>query len=139
MFATAGRGDARRPEGSLIMHPSSRRTALAFVVSALLSPCFAADETAIVVSATRFDSDPVETPVGIQVITAEDIRRSSAATLAEVLNKVGGVHTRISFLGTPDVPLDLRGFGATGDQNTLVLLDGQRISENELASPKLSA
>jgi len=121
------------------MHPSSRRTALAFVVSALLSPCFAADETAIVVSATRFDSDPVETPVGIQVITAEDIRRSSAATLAEVLNKVGGVHTRISFLGTPDVPLDLRGFGATGDQNTLVLLDGQRISENELASPKLSA
>ncbi|MCK7500089.1 MAG: hypothetical protein MZW92_64510 [Comamonadaceae bacterium] len=33
--------------------------------------------------------------------------------------------------GSPNPQLDLRGFGAAGDQNTLVLLDGQRISENE--------
>ena len=33
--------------------------------------------------------------------------------------------------GTPNQQVDLRGFGITGDQNTLVLLDGQRVSENE--------
>ena len=33
----------------------------------------------------------------------------------------------------------MRGFGIFGDQNTLVLLDGQRISENEQASVNWSA
>src|SRR2546425_5162646 len=32
--------------------------------------------------------------------------------------------------GTPNQQVDLRGFGITGDQNTLVLVDGLRISEN---------
>ncbi len=96
------------------------------------------EEPLVVVTATRFAAPALETPIGVQVITAAQIRDLGARSLAEVLDKLGGVHTRISFLGTPDAPLDLRGFGVTGDQNTLVLLDGQRISENELASARLS-
>ncbi|HCY64345.1 MAG TPA: TonB-dependent receptor [Oxalobacteraceae bacterium] len=93
----------------------------------------------VVVTATRFQSEAASHPIAAQVITAEDIRNSSATTVSEVLNKVGGVHTRISFTGVPDAPLDLRGFGMTGDQNTLVLLNGQRISENEGTPARLSA
>lgn len=93
----------------------------------------------VVVTATRFQSEAANHPIAAQVITAEDIRNSSATTVSEVLNKVGGVHTRISFTGVPDAPLDLRGFGMTGDQNTLVLLNGQRISENEGTPARLSA
>ena len=121
------------------MHPSLRRTALALAISiAWPIATQAADEAAIVVTATRFGGNVLEAPVGVQVVTAEDIRNSVASSVAEVLHKVGGVHTRINFLGTPDLPLDLRGFGITGDQNTLVLLNGQRISENELNPAKLS-
>lgn len=93
----------------------------------------------VVVTATRFQSEAASHPIAAQVITAEDIRNSSATTVSEVLSKVGGVHTRISFTGIPDAPLDLRGFGITGDQNTLVLLNGQRISENEGTPARLSA
>ena len=93
----------------------------------------------VVVTATRFESNQQDNPIAAQVITAEEIRNSAATTVGEVLCKLGGVQTRINFVGTPDAPLDLRGFGMTGDQNTLVLLDGQRISENELISARISA
>jgi len=114
-------------------------------VAALLLPLFAGSLHAearldtVVVTATRFESAEQENPIAAQVITAEDIRNNAATTVGEVLNKLGGVHSRINFVGTPDSPLDLRGFGMTGDQNTLVLVDGQRISENELVSARLSA
>ena len=99
----------------------------------------AADDGAIIVTASRFRSSAIDHPIAVQIITADEIRDSSATTVSEVLNKVGGVHTRINFTGIPDSPLDLRGFGFTGDQNTLVLLNGQRISENEGAPARLSA
>lgn len=113
--------------------------------AALLLPLFAGSVQAttnldtIVVTATRFESAQQDNPIAAQVITADEIRNSAATTVGEVLNKLGGVHSRINFVGTPDSPLDLRGFGMTGDQNTLVLVDGQRISENELVSARLSA
>lgn len=113
--------------------------------AALLLPLFAGNLQAttnldtIVVTATRFESAQQENPIAAQVITADDIRNSAATTVGEVLNKLGGVHSRINMNGVPDAPLDLRGFGATGDQNTLVLVDGQRISENELVAARISS
>ena len=114
-------------------------------VAALLLPLFAGSLHAearldtIVVTASRFESAQQENPIAAQIITADEIRNSSATNVSEVLNKLGGVHSRINFVGTPDSPLDLRGFGMTGEQNTLDLVDGQRISENELATARLSA
>jgi len=99
----------------------------------------ALDGSAIIVTANRFQSSAIDQPIAVQIITADEIRDSSATTVAEVLNKLGGVHTRISFVGVPDAPLDLRGFGMTGNENTLVLVNGQRISENEQAPARLSA
>jgi iron complex outermembrane receptor protein len=78
----------------------------------------AADDGAIIVTANRFRSSAIDQPIAVQIITADEIRDSSATTVAEVLNKLGGVHTRISFIGVPDTPLDLRGFGMTGNENT---------------------
>jgi iron complex outermembrane recepter protein len=120
-----------------------QRTLLAACIAGLFS-CSVQAETipelgVILVTATRFESAGMDTPIAAQVITAEDIRDSSAMTVAEVLHKLGGVHTRINFTGVPDTPLDLRGFGMTGDQNTLVLVNGQRISENGGVTARLSA
>lgn len=100
----------------------------------------AGDELAtVVVTATRFETAPQINPIASQVITAEEIRESSATTLSEVLGKLGGVLTRSSFTGIPDASIDLRGFGVAGDQNTLVLVNGQRLSEFEGISARLSS
>lgn len=99
----------------------------------------AIDQTAMVITASRFESSPQDASIAAQIITADEIRDSSANTIAEVLGKLGGVHTRINFTGVPDSSVDLRGFGMTGDQNTLVLVNGQRLSENEGISARLSS
>lgn len=93
----------------------------------------------VIVLGSRF-SDPIDedAPIGAQIISAEQIRRVGATNVTEAIKKLGGVHARVNFFGTPDEPLDLRGFGITGDQNTLILLDGIRLSENELVSARLA-
>jgi iron complex outermembrane receptor protein len=96
------------------------------------------DEDAVVVTATRFPERRLDAPVGMTIITAADIARDTARTLPEVLTHLGGLYARNNS-GSPDLQLDLRGFGITGDQNTLVLLDGVRLNENDLSSTKLSA
>ena len=99
-------------------------------------PVTVADE--VVVTATRFKVSQQELPVGVTVITTEDIRNSTAATVPELLRQVPGIQVRDSS-GSPNQQVDMRGFGIFGDQNTLVLLDGQRISENEQASVNWTA
>ncbi len=82
----------------------------------------------VVVTATRF---PQPATPGITVIGAAQIAASPASTLPELLAEEAGVHIRNAD-GSPDDSIDLRGFGASGNQNTLVLLDGQPLNEIEL-------
>ena len=94
-------------------------------------------EDAVVITATRFPDTRRELPIGVTLISADELRRSASSNLAEILAQFGLLHIRDN-AGTPNPQLDLRGFGATGDQNTLVLLDGVRISENEQLPSQLS-
>src|SRR6267142_547867 len=77
-------------------------------------------------------------PINVTVITGEDIRSSGETSLPRLLARQPGVFVRDSS-GSPDMQVDLRGFGVTGDQNTLVLLDGRRLSEYELTSARWSS
>lgn len=88
----------------------------------------------VTVTATRFPEDRLDAPVGMTVITAEDIAASTARTLPELLAQQAGVAIRDT-TGSPDQQVDLRGFGITADQNTLLLLDGRRFDEIDLANP----
>jgi len=97
-----------------------------------------AEEEAVVVMATRFPEKRLEHPIGVTVVTREQIAHSTAATLPELLSLYAGINTRNN-TGSPDVALDMRGFGVSGDQNTLVLLDGQRLNDIELTSVRWSA
>ena len=92
----------------------------------------------VVVTATRFNDPPQRSAAGVQVIGAEEIQRSTASTIPELLSQYSGIRTR-DLSGSPDLQVDMRGFGIFGDQNTLVLLDGRRISENEQATVNWSA
>lgn len=69
------------------------------------------------------------------VITAEDIARSPGATLQDLLSREVGVQT-ISTSGGQNgagTTVDLRGFGATAASNTLVLLNGRRLTDIDLS------
>ena len=101
-------------------------------------PVTIADE--VVVTATRFKDRYVDTPVNVSIITAEDIRNSAAKTLPDLLSEQAGI-TIHDFFGNnaATTTVDLRGFGVTGGQNTLILLDGRRIGDIDLSGMQWSA
>jgi iron complex outermembrane receptor protein len=106
------------------------------VLTAAVAPLVLAqspEEPAVVVTATRFPENRLEAPVGMTVITAPQIAASAATNLPQLLSQEAGIATRDN-TGGPDSQIDMRGFGVTGDQNTLVLLNGQRLNEIELTT-----
>lgn len=111
--------------------PATACAVFAAAVSAADTPLSYAPP--VVVTATRFVEPGERFPIGVEVITREDIRRSTAATVPDLLRQLPGIRTRDNS-SSPNVQVDLRGFGIFGDQNTLVLLDGVRVSENEQAT-----
>ena len=96
------------------------------------------DAGMVLISGSRM-SPGLGQAIGATTITADDIAASTVNTLADVLDRLGGVTVRRNLNGSDDASLDLRGFGMTGNQNTLVLVDGQRISDNELSAARISA
>ena len=113
-----------------------RTVALGLAAGLALSTAFAQDD-AVVVTATRFPDLKRSLPVGVTVITAEDIERSASTNLGDILAQYGLLQIR-DLAGTQNPQVDLRGMGITGDQNTLIMVDGLRLSESELVSAQLS-
>jgi len=95
-----------------------------------------ADQTTfeeVVVTATRDPEEIRKVPANATVITREEIERSSARTTVDLLRDEVGVVVR-DLLGTgKSVSVDIRGFGETAAQNTLVLVDGRRVNEIDLS------
>lgn len=114
-----------------------RKTIVSAVLAASVFSIHAQDPDGIVVTATRFPDSKRNLPVGVSVISAADIRAGATSNLAEILSQHGLLHIRDT-AGSPNQQLDLRGFGMTGSENTLVLVDGVRLSENEVVAPQLS-
>ena len=93
----------------------------------------------ILVTATRINTGVLNGHGHTTVITAEDIGKSTARTLPELLGREAGVVTRSLFgnNGT-SATVDIRGFGAASSQNTLILLDGRRLNDVDFSSVDLS-
>jgi len=101
--------------------------------------CFA-QQDAVIVTATRFQEDVRRLPASTTVLTAEDIARSPARTLPELLQEQAGFVMRDLFgNNAAQTSIDLRGFGATGTQNTLILVDGRRQNDFDLSGTQWSA
>ncbi len=92
---------------------------------------------AVIVSASRFEESAAGKAHGVTVISRDDIAGSTASSLPELLGAQAGIVVRDAS-GSRDRQIDMRGFGTTGDQNTLILVDGLRINENDLSSAHLS-
>jgi iron complex outermembrane receptor protein len=124
---------------------SPRATALSLALAAAW-PGAAAQQVAqrislpdTVITATRFVEPVQPLPLGVSVVTADEIRALGAATVNEALMRILGVAGRQDFYGGGEYNLDLRGFGGTADNNQLVIVDGQRMSEADLGGTRLAS
>lgn len=106
---------------------------LASSISVPVSGQTITDDT-LLVTATRLGDNAQRSPQSVTVITAKDIRESTATTLPDVLRQAVGV-SRTSLYGNQGAldSIDLRGFGVTGTQNTLILIDGRRLNDIDLS------
>src|SRR4051812_11931167 len=68
------------------------------------------------------------------VITAQDIARSPASTVQEIVAQTPGVQLTTLFGGVNGArtSVDLRGFGAFASSNTLLLINGRRVNDVDI-------
>jgi len=95
---------------------------------------------AVIINATRFPEEVQRLPASVTVLTVEDIQQSAARTLPELLTEQVGI-TMKDFFGNnaSSTSVDLRGFGAAGTQNTLILVDGRRATDVDLSGVQWAA
>lgn len=108
--------------------------------SLLASAAVSLEHPGVIVTSTRMAEESARLPASVSVITAEDISRSPAASLPELLAIEAGVATR-SLYGNhaARATVDMRGFGAASTQNTLILLDGRRLNDIDLSAVDFAA
>ncbi|MBI5598870.1 MAG: TonB-dependent receptor [Deltaproteobacteria bacterium] len=106
---------------------------LSLLVSRLVTPSAAEDVKLkeVVVTATRAEEASENIPSSITVITEEDIKNSTAATVQDVLEDAGGIIVRDLYGTGAQSTVDARGFGR--GLNTLVLVDGRRVNAIDLS------
>lgn len=90
------------------------------------------------VTATRFAEPAQVLPFGVSVITADEIRAAGASSVNDAIIRLLGVPGRQDLYGGGEYNIDLRGFGATADNNQVIVLDGVRLTEADLGGTRLS-
>lgn len=110
------------------------KTAIASLIGLLFTaPSFAQEITTkteeVIVSATRFSENNPTVPANITVISKEDIQNTPAISIPDLLKTQAGINVS-SFYGNQgiDSTVDIRSFGESSLNNTLILLDGQRLN-----------
>ena len=87
----------------------------------------------VVVTATRDVQEIRKIPANVTVITGEEIARSNAQSVSDVLRGEVGLVVRDYYGTGKTTSVDIRGFGETGVLNTLVLVDGRRVNAIDLS------
>ena len=89
----------------------------------------------VVVTATRDTQEVRKTPANVTVITADDISKSGATTVVDVLDRLESIQFRTYSGNASQAMIDMRGFGGDNPYGkTLVMLDGRRLNRTDMAS-----
>ncbi|MGI2205854.1 TonB-dependent receptor [Shewanella oncorhynchi] len=109
----------------------------------IITPVMAADDTSTakvdehLVVIGRSDKTPLNIAANVNVIDAAAIEMSGATNLTDVLRGQSGIQISDNNIGTS---FAMRGFSAsTAVNNTLILLDGRRLNNIDIAAPSLNA
>lgn len=114
------------------------------LLGALTAPVVAlAQETQtlepIVVTATRSAQKENRLPAAVTVITREDIERSGATHVVDVLRGSGLAQVSDFFGDGSRTQIDLRGLGDGAHSSTLILVDGRRLNNPDISAPDLNS
>lgn len=97
-------------------------------------------DDAVVITAPRFPEDSRRLPASVTVLTEADLARSTARTLPELLGAEVGLAMRDLYGNNAAITaIDMRGYGATAAQNTLILVDGRRLNDFDLSGVQWSS
>ena len=100
---------------------------LIFISASLAQAKESVELETTVVTATKSKRMLQDVPVSISVVTSEEIERKGAANVADLLCDVPGVEVMLNS-SPASQRIMIRG---EGSQRTLILIDGQKISENK--------
>src|SRR5580693_4287416 len=78
-----------------------------------------------VTSASKEPEEIWKTPAAIYVLTQDDIRRSGATSIPEMLRLVPGVE--VARINSNEWSVGIRGFGSSFSKSVLVLIDGRSV------------
>ncbi len=84
----------------------------------------------VTTSATGKPQRISEVPANMEIITADDIRRSGADNIPDILQFVAGINVRRYGFAAADV--GIRGYNETSNPRLLVLLNGQQVYLDDL-------
>ena len=87
----------------------------------------------MVVTGSRSEQAREQIPANITVVDREDIENSMAGSVPELLESQEGLFVRNLLGNGKTAQVDVRGFGETGQYNTLVLVDGRRLNSIDLS------
>jgi len=91
----------------------------------------------IYIYGTKFQETIENSLPQTEIISSTEIQQSGLTNVGDVLQKIGNIQTRQDLSGNLNSSIDIRGYGATSDNNVLVLLDGVRLSENSQSSARI--
>lgn len=116
------------------------------LIGALAAPVLVAAQEAeptplepVLVTATRSAQAINRLPASVTVITREDIERSGARHVVDVLRASGLAQVTDFFGDGSRAQIDLRGFGEGAHSSTLVLVDGRRLNNPDISAPDLNS
>lgn len=106
---------------------------------ACLSPSTVSALAVIVVTPSAIEQPREESAVPVTVIDQQEIERSNARNISELLRSQAGLQISDYYGDGSTATVDLRGFGPTAGSNTLILLDGRRLNHfSDLGTADLS-
>lgn len=110
----------------------------AFAVTALTQNVSPLPE--IVITAKRHPQPENTIPANVSVITADDIQKSPARNISDILRYQSGIEVTDMIGASRQASVDIRGFGAeSAPNNTLVLMDGRRLNSSVIPEVDWSA
>jgi len=91
-------------------------------------PSPAPQEKEVVVTAARRESDVLDVPAAVTVVTGKQIQESGSTNIVEVVQRQPGFFAQGQNKGAYDQIVDIRGYnnGGGNGQRTLVLVDGRK-------------
>ncbi|MCX5668134.1 MAG: TonB-dependent receptor [Candidatus Omnitrophica bacterium] len=83
----------------------------------------------IVVTSSGHEESTFDYPGNVTVITSEEIAKSNANFVPDILRREPGIHVFDQTHTGKTAIVDIRGFGDTANRNVLVMVDGRRLNE----------